>query len=214
MKDKAPHVDRINLYPKDLRPAQTELKMVGAALGAVAVVALLGFTGLQNYKTLRALEVRESDVSARLDNIRRQVAALPSPDQKKTSGPSRGDVINKFIGKHFRWNEAMRELSVLTLDGVWLSSFTGETDDGEDEKKGGLFSSEKDAKKDELKILLSGEAGSPEHVSRYLSLLEESFFFRDIKIKFSEQLVDIEPSLYRFQLDCTIPTKGPGKEGP
>lgn len=178
-------LDRINLYPRETSKRSLKVNLGTALIGAstflliVAVVLTVIKTTSVNQKAkeLARLEASAADLKQRLVAFEKE---SHSNEFKKSA------FISSFMTKKTSWSGLLKELSLLSPQDLWLTSLTGEAKDGE------------------IKLLMTGEAVSQALVSDFSSTLESSFFFRNVKLKFSEQLEDVDPAIYRFQVECQV----------
>lgn len=153
----------VNLLPskKEIRERrrQAPVAALGGVVGVVAVTAVLALWFLS---ASSAVSERQSE----LDALRAELAAVPAPAPRDTSGDTlqqekaaRVTALSAALGKRVAWDRVLRELSLVTPNDVWLTTLqaTSPTASGAS-TGGGAFS-------------ISGRTYSHDSVARLLARL-------------------------------------------
>jgi Tfp pilus assembly protein PilN len=181
--------DRINLFPPELQESkQLPRETMGAIAFAIATVLFASLAGLK-YRSLGRTEIVYNQTMTTLREIRQKVQEAKVAKDKDTGSKSL-ELVRDYLQGKYKWSQLLKELSLITPNSVWLSALTGKFDDGQ------------------FTILLTAEATSQKNMSDYFSRLERSYYFRDVKFKYSEQLKEVRPAAYRFQLECLVSPEG------
>jgi Tfp pilus assembly protein PilN len=156
-------VRAVNLLPskKEIRERrrQAPVAALGGVVGVVAVTAVLALWFLS---ASSAVSERQSE----LDALRAELAAVPAPAPRDTSGDTlqqekaaRVTALSAALGKRVAWDRVLRELSLVTPNDVWLTTLqaTSPTASGAS-TGGGAFS-------------ISGRTYSHDSVARLLARL-------------------------------------------
>jgi Tfp pilus assembly protein PilN len=156
-------VRAVNLLPskKEIRERrrQAPVAALGGVVGVVAVTAVLALWFLGASSAV-------SEGQSELDALRAELAAVPAPAPRDTSGDTlqqekaaRVTALSAALGKRVAWDRVLRELSLVTPNDVWLTTLqaTSPTASGAS-TGGGAFS-------------ISGRTYSHDSVARLLARL-------------------------------------------
>jgi Tfp pilus assembly protein PilN len=186
--------ERINLIPQNDRPQGKITYDIGLGVLGALLVSYMAFTFFNIHhietaqtETLEHLEHELSITNQTLSTIK---------TANKNSGVAEGQVapviIEDVIRNKTAWADPMKEISLLIPDDVWISKLTAGYD-----KLGGRT------------LTLIGSAASEEKVSEFFSVLEKSYYFRNVVINLSERQKDVAPLLYNYEF--AIPLKKDGR---
>ena len=177
-------LDRINLYPKR-KSAMLKLNSEQISILILGVAVLFGLMlTLHQYIEFRRKTEESRIAEVAKKELQQKISMI---ETQGTSNESRKVAsAQSFLSSKIHWSAAMKELTLLTSANLWLKSMTGESKDNV------------------LKILMTGEALSQSLISNFSSALEGSFYFRNVKLNFSERLDGMSPAVYRFQFECNI----------
>lgn len=178
---------RINLFPDDLKPKRRPVApILGGAGVAIALIGVIAW-GLSVRRDLTALRAEAARVERDTQNVKREIAAfVAAAESKKSEGPTREQMIGQLATRRLYWFEVLQELTLIGMNEGWLDSATADLEAGG------------------LKFAMTGDALTPEAIGRLLNAYENSYFFRGAKLKFSEQLENVQPPLYRFEINATV----------
>lgn len=174
---------RMNFIPLELQPSA----LGPATLATVVVVMALALpaAGL-GAATLRWSAERKLQ---KITVAREQVAAqLTSSIQTRDSSADQlaAAAIKKAMAEKLYWAEAFKELSNLAPKSIWLTAFDTAVD------------------ADGKKVSIAGQGSSQLEISEFFARLEQSYFFRDVQIKFSENSEEKGAALYRFKFEGKV----------
>lgn len=116
----------VNLLPskKEARDRRRQPNVValGGVLGAVAATAALSLWFLTVSGTV-------TDRQSEVDALRAELAAIPAPAPRDTSGDvlqqekaARITALSAALGQRIPWDRVLRELSLVTPNDVWLTT--------------------------------------------------------------------------------------------
>ena len=180
---------RINLLPTTRRQQfQVTIDTLLASVGLM-VALFVGGSYISLTSSLRKITAETAQLQAADAPLVRQLAAakdIPAAD----GGVGKDSLasLESVLTNKAAWTEPFRELSGLVPIGVWLSKLNASYD-----KAGARI------------ITISGSAESEKKVSEFFSALEQSYYFRNVAINFSERQKEIAPLLYNFEF--SIPLK-------
>ena len=178
-------VDRINLHPDARRaPALPPPETVAAAALAMLLILVVALSG-RKYFQLRAKEGELARVTRELTTRQVELASVAKTDTKATGPSLHAEIQSKFSSKRPVWSEMLKEVSLLTPDGLWLTEWIGK------------------AEGQEFKVALSADATSQHLISDYFERLEKSYYYRRSKFKYSEQLRPTAPHIYRLAVESS-----------
>jgi Tfp pilus assembly protein PilN len=100
--------------------------------------------------------------------------------------------VEQALKEKVYWADVFKELGNLGPNRVWLTGFNAKVEDR--------------AKK----VVISGNSVSQAEIAEFYARLEKSFYFRDLRIKFTESISGINPEIYRFEFEGTL--FEPGRE--
>jgi hypothetical protein len=178
-------LDHIELYSKDLVEPERGVRVAAFSTAAVLTIGLIAWLSLGQFKAVTRTEHELEAATRELNDVKRMIASLPKPAEKG-KGPTRDEVVGRFVRKQPLWSDALKELSLLPSGEMWLTALTAEFSDGA------------------VQFDLTGEAPSQRIVSDFFARLENSFYFRESHFKYSEQLAGMRPSLFRFRITSSV----------
>jgi Tfp pilus assembly protein PilN len=186
---------RVNFIPKELRPSLVNYRTFKLVL-CLTVFAVPGsYLALQPVRWQIEAELtavskeRDSEAQSLQNKLR-----LHEDNKQQRSLQS----IRKALSEKIYWSAVFKELSNIAPSSVWLSGL--ETSAGENGRT----------------LMISGDSTSQAAIAEFLANMENSYFFRDVRIRFSEAQADVRPILYRFQFEGRIfdPKPGGNDAGP
>jgi Tfp pilus assembly protein PilN len=171
-----------------------------AALGLVAVLAV-GWLLISQGSRQAALESRVSsevadsarfaatialvsDLQARQDTIRAQIAVIRDVDQRRFVWPRLMDEVSRALPA-FTW--------ITQITSTPAAAPTGEEDATEVRAVGPAFT-------------IQGNAGSTQALTRFMKNLEDSHFIRDVTLVTSEQVDADGRTIHRYTLEARYET--------
>jgi Tfp pilus assembly protein PilN len=115
----------VNLLPrKDTRDRRRQPNAValGGVLGAVVVTAVFALWFLMVSGSV-------TDKQNALDSLRAELAAIPTPEPRDTSGDAlaqdkaaRLTALSIALGNRVAWDRVLRQISLVTPDDVWFTT--------------------------------------------------------------------------------------------
>ena len=182
----------VNLVPKAMAKSNSpdlQKALVYGWIGGVTLVLLL-----------TVMKVREASAKEdRLQSLSDSAKSMGASVQEITTRMKVSEESNKkfketkeFLEARITWTEALKELSLLIPDTVWLTTLQTKT------------SNEK-----EHFLEITGEAPSQRKIAGFLDSLETSYFFRDVIMKKSEKMLEVSPDLYKFLFEVEVPQLAP-----
>ena len=108
---------------------------------------------------------------------------MAGPQQQRTK------AAQQVMDNRTPWAKIFQEMTLLIPPGIWLENLKNTVVDGQE------------------RLSLIGLAPSQKQLVSFFGSLENSYYFRDITIKYAEKQVDTAPSLYRFEFECLITSK-------
>lgn len=181
-------LEHVNLLPKSLKTSSgPDLQKGLVSAWAVAAVALSLATILE----IRNATAKENQYEQLAESARSMGASVQEITTKvKTSEEANRKVkeTKEFLETRITWTEALKELTLVVPDSVWLLSLTTKT-----------------AADRNQYLEIVGEAPTQRKIANFLETLETSYFFREVVMKKSEKLPDVAPDLYRFSFEVEVP---------
>jgi len=176
-------IDRIDLMPSDMRSSFSIPKENLIAIGLLVVLLLVILMIVFKIPIYRAHLSEWSRLAAELSSVQSALAPYTNSDQKVDL---RSEITQQFGKRKSIWTNLMKEISLLTPKDVWLTNLKGQVE------------------KSDIKLTFQAEAVSQDIISKYMSSLENSYYFRHVKFKISERL-DVLPSpFYRFEFESAV----------
>lgn len=173
---------RINFLPKELRASFINFRSLTQAL-AVSFVVIPVLAAAVNSVHWRYQAAFEED-QARSEANQKELQFLMKLREQRNETQLHM-TVEKTREEKVLWSEAFQELSTITPKQIWLTNF--DTKIGEGGKS----------------FVLTGNTTSKAELAAFLARLEKSYFFRGVKVKFTETLGDYE-SLIRFQFEGPV----------
>jgi Tfp pilus assembly protein PilN len=187
----------LNFIPKELRPRiEVPHELVPVFFVALAFLYVLmgpvkiSILTRMNQKELAGLQTIQEDLGKKAQSLSEQNKLA---EQNTESFKS----IQKVLGRKNYWSEIFKEMSMLIPDGVWLTNFTNQTSKG--------------TGKTAEQLLVRGEAISPMHVVKFLTVLEKSHFFAGARMISSEKVKDMKPAKFKFEFTIPVHANTGGK---
>ncbi len=180
---------RLNFLPKELQPSFVNYESFCFAL-AVTFLLIPGIgiglkvVQIQSEAAFIEIEKQKNDTQSQLAH--RLKLREENIDTRTVQ------AVKKAISERVYWSSIFKELSALSPKGIWLTDL------------------ETKLEENGRSIQISGEAKSQEEVGKFLENLEKSYFFRNIKLNYTELLTNNKKELIRFQFQGSI---FPDKEG-
>lgn len=177
-------LDRINLYkvPAKKTMAKKPEDFVAATM-VVVFLSSLCLTYLQ-YKSLKKNEAERAQLEATHNETKQKAVLLSS--QNASSDSRKIASVNSFINGRKLWADVFKELTLLLEKDIWLTSLSANVNDGQ------------------TKVSINGLAVSQALIRDFSLALEESYYFRNVKLKSAEKIEGMDPTVYRFQFECKI----------
>ena len=187
-------VQRVNLIPIEMRPSVVNYHSVSRILIFTFLIAPLLGGGVKLIKFHKLAEMEQ--LTQQRDELSRQIQ---NQIRLREAGSEHRamQAIQKAISDKVYWAMIFKEMSTLFPKTIWLTNF--ETKAGPDAKH----------------LVITGNSSSQADITEFFSRLESSYYFRDIKIKYSEINDGKEPKLFQFQFEGNIfePGTAKGKDG-
>lgn len=180
---------RLNFLPKELQPSLINHQSFCIAL-AVTFLLIPGIgiglkvVQVQSEAVLMEVEKQKNDTQTQLAHRLRL--------REENIDTRTVQAVKKAISERVYWSSIFKELSALSPKGIWLTDL------------------ETKLEENGRSIQITGEARSQEEVGKFLENLEKSYFFRNIKLNYTELLTNHKKELIRFQFQGNI---FPEKEG-
>ncbi len=176
----------LNFIPADLRPRlRLSHEMLPLALAAVLVVYAVGMSS-QAFLSSRSQKKELAQIDATASELHQKIALLSQQNKDLNQKSETLTSLQKVLNRKTYWSAFFKELSILIPDGIWLTSFSNGTE------------------KDSDRIILRGESVSQELVAEFLTILEQSHHFGQVRIDYSEKEAKISPSRYKFEFSVPI----------
>ena len=184
---------RINFIPAELHPKLTTIREVLPSVLVLISIVYTSSSALQLHSESSAekaelIELEKTDLS-----LQKQLPNGRTLEQ----GIENFNALQSILSKKNYWSESFKELSLLTPDDLWLTSFANSKGDKVEASE---------------HLVLRGVSSSQETIAKFLSKLEHSPHFFGARIISSEKELDINPVRYKFEF--MVPVKAlPGGEG-
>jgi Tfp pilus assembly protein PilN len=174
---------QLNFLPKELQPSSVnfhnfQIIFLIATLVIPGIGAGLKFAILQTERTVAELEAQRNLAQSNLANQLR--TREENPDARVVRS------VRSAMAERVFWAEIFKELSGLSPQGIWLTDL------------------ETKLEEKNRTILISGEAQSQEDVAKFLENLEKSFYFRDLRLAYTELATADRRNFVRFQFKGSI----------
>lgn len=181
---------RVNLIPVELRPSIVNYDSLSKVLIFTLLVVPLMASGMkflkyQKVAEMEALTERRDELSKQIQN---QIRLRESGTEHKSM-----QAIQKAMSEKVYWAMIFKELSTLFPKTIWLTNF------------------ETKAQANAKHVTIIGNSSSQADITELFSRLENSYYFRDVKIKYSEISDGKEPKLFQFQFEGNIYEPGTQK---
>ena len=183
---------RINLIPKEMRPPLIDVSPRAQILSLILIpsiyIASMWIITNSVAKNLRSelLSLQRKDQQLATD-----IAQLSSAQSGPAKQTRQLNSITSLLAKKVRWADVYKELSVLMPSGVWLRELKSSSINGI------------------RQLTIVGSAPSQEKVAHFFSVLEQSYFFKKVRIIVSEKEKGYRPELYKFEFRIPV-TDGSG----
>ena len=122
---RTPTLPRVNLLPPEIHEAarfrRFQLAMVGAGVGAVAVVAALAFNAHSGVNSAKADLATANNQHAALQT---QVNGLQSVADVYSQVAAKKAMLSHAMGPEIRWSFYLTDLSLKIPQNVWLTNLT------------------------------------------------------------------------------------------
>lgn len=174
---------RLNLVPLELRPSKLNAQLLRSVLifGLLFTPALgvsMKFFRWKLESESQILALQKDDLAKEIQNqIRLREAASEHLAMQ---------TIQKAISEKLYWAEIFKELSTVAPKAVWLTNF--ETRVEENSKF----------------VVITGSATSQQEIAEFFARLEQSFYFRNVAMKYSEAQEGSHPIQYKFQFEGKV----------
>ena len=124
---------QVNLLPPEVRNKVRLRRITGAAVGAVAAVAVL----LLMVYALQASRLGKVNTELGAQNsinagLRGKVASLQHFETLRNNAVAKQNLVDSLTARQILWSDALRSISASTPNGVWFSSITGQVSDAPD----------------------------------------------------------------------------------
>ncbi len=175
---------KLNFVPKIQRKHPIYNKRNYTILGSTLFMLVFGSVNLGIY--LKLAEKREavrSIASINLD-LNEKIQSLSHSSAESLS--VKDAAVRQALEDKIYWADAFKELSMIVPSNVWLTEFQSSMVDGK------------------RVMNITGQSSSNKKMSEFFSALEQSYFFRDVQMRFSEKLGQFSPDLFRFKFDCNV----------
>ena len=169
-------LDRINLlyeHKAEKQPWSKEQYAVVMFVGVFVVV--LGLAYVESGEVTKRI-AEKAALQKNQSEIKEKLSLFAS--QSTSNDARRIASVQSFLGSKVQWSDMLNELSLLAPRDFWLTSLTGDASDGV------------------IKLVLDGEATSESLFSEFALALEESFYFRNVKLKSSERVEGLPRDAY------------------
>lgn len=174
---------RINFIPAELRRSDLRASTVTlSALAVAAAIPLIGF-GLSHWKS--SVVARQQELSQRLSEVESQIQGQIAA--RNTGDGAILNSVQQVLAERLYWAEMFKELGNLGPEKIWLTNFTARLDENKTKR-----------------VVIGGNSASQAEVAEFFARLEKSFYFRDLKIKYTETIKDVEPVLYHFEFEGAL----------
>ncbi|OFZ18227.1 MAG: hypothetical protein A2Z20_11935 [Bdellovibrionales bacterium RBG_16_40_8] len=177
--------DRINLFPDDLKHSYVPSKENMIAISIIGVIILIALLTVLRIPQIKKHEKEVTQLSAELQTVQRELAFYNS-EKGKNKIDLKAEIADKFNKEHNAWTGLLKELTLLTPAKIWFTSFNGKLANNQ------------------IVLSLAANATSQEAISEFFVSLENSYYFRHSKFKFSENIVSSSSSFYRFEFENLI----------
>ena len=190
---------RVNLLPASVRKSQgfqriTTYAVIGASvLGVVLVLLLLNLAGRIQRTDARIAQIEEA--SSKLADKIGYLRVLTTLEEE--AGHLR-DTIRGLRPAQALWIRILDELADLVRNDLWLTQLL----------------SAWDASDRTLTLTLDGEANSKISVADFMTALEQSERFRDVRLVALAEQRETEQARIRFQLEVRVPGPEAGEAAP
>lgn len=182
----------LNFVPANLRPkievpygiAPVVVFVLAASFVSISAMSLHSESKVMT-EQLQALEVQNNQLLQKIQTHQ----GIQKTHQEV------GELQKVFERKNYI-SELFKELSMLIPEDIWLTSFSKTSE------VSGMNS-----------LVIRGNASSQGGIADFLSTLERSEFFSNVRMSFSEKEKDIRPSRYRFEFTLPAELHMPNKPG-
>lgn len=183
---------RVNLVPRDLQPqrgfqGEHGIGLLFAALMAYVVISwpLLNKSVEKKRQELSAIEVANDKLKAEYSELSKEAAPKDSKEDQRT-------VFKKLLSNRSYWGKAFQELSLLSVPNVWLSKLKSQHSETN------------------TVLQIEGLALSSQEMSMFFTVLEKSFFFRNVRLNNAQRVLGVAPPQFSFAFTIELPA---GKKG-
>jgi Tfp pilus assembly protein PilN len=169
--------------PKELQPSLVNFRNFSMAI----VISFLVLPGIG--LGIRLIEIQTNKALLEIEKERNELNLQVSNQvrlREENVDVRAVQAVKKAMAEKLMWSSILKELSGLSPKGIWLTDLETKVD-GEART-----------------ILITGEAKSQEEVAKFLENLEKSFFFREIKMNYSELVGTKSVDIIRFQFQGNI----------
>ncbi|MEE9613790.1 MAG: PilN domain-containing protein [Thermodesulfobacteriota bacterium] len=182
----------INLIPDEIKRGW-RLRRVRFVLGCMALIYLAALAGVYLYQgqriagreaELESLEAQRTTLSARNTEYPGLVRQINAVRKKEAALKRRLDIISSLVSGRISWLAVMKVLSLSIPKEVWLR---------------GLATADADGKGGDKEVRFIGTAISNTAVADFVFVIENSPYFHDIGLSYSQKREFKGRALYDFE---------------
>ncbi|MCB0420781.1 MAG: PilN domain-containing protein [Bdellovibrionales bacterium] len=170
----------INLIPESRRlqlPINWDYMLLAVVLVVTSIISVQFVEGTaRKIKLTKELSEHQAARTVLLDRIKELKGRSSVADNEK----EQEELIQKIIGKRLGWEDAFKELGLITPDRTWLTEMMAKSVGGK------------------IALAIQGSTDSQINMARFFSALEKSEHFRDVLLIRSERIEDFQPPLFEF----------------